>query len=64
MKKLALNQMEVIEGGDNLDILACTLTTVAWALGTLTAVTGFGLFLWGIGAVTSVYCNSRTAGLI
>ncbi|HKJ43292.1 MAG TPA: hypothetical protein VKA27_14440 [Sunxiuqinia sp.] len=59
MKELSFEKMERLQGGDNLDNAVCTISTVAWALGTLTVETGFGLILWGIGGAAAVYCNYK-----
>lgn len=48
--------MEIVQGGSNMDNVVCGLSTIAWAAGALLAPTGFGLVLWGIGGLASLYC--------
>lgn len=53
--------MEGVQGGSwsNADKAACTIGTIATALGAVTVATGLGLALWGIGMLGAVYCNYR-----
>lgn len=64
MKELSFEKMEEVKGGSNLSNAMCTVSTIAWALGTLTVETGFGLALWGVGAITSAYCNAQMVGVV
>ncbi len=62
MKNLSIERMESVEGGDsNLGNAVCALSTAAWALGAISAPTGFGAVLWGVGAIGVIYCNSQMA---
>jgi len=58
-KKMNFDQMENLNGGDNLDNAVCTFSTAAWAVGSLTVATGLGLAVWVAGAVGVAYCNSQ-----
>ena len=58
-RKLNLEKMENLNGGDNLDNAMCTLSTAAWAVGALTVATGLGLAVWAVGAAGVAYCNSQ-----
>jgi hypothetical protein len=59
MKELSFEQMEELNGGNNMDKAMCTLGTISWAVGALTVATGLGLALWGVGAIGVAYCNYR-----
>lgn len=66
MKELKIEQIELVKGGEmsNLSKAMCTASTIAWAAGALTSMSGFGLVLWGVGAAGVIYCNGQMAGVI
>ncbi|MDY0142855.1 MAG: hypothetical protein RBR97_13275 [Bacteroidales bacterium] len=59
-RKLSLQEMEMTEGGNsNLDNVVCAATTIAWALGALTAPVGLGFALWLVGGAGAMYCSAQ-----
>jgi type IV secretory pathway VirB2 component (pilin) len=58
-RRLSLKEMELVEGGSNLDNVMCAVSGIAWALGALTAPVGLGFALWVVGGVGAAYCAAN-----